>query len=449
MIRKVFQIWQNTSANRYTDPETGREYELPGATQMVFSDLGTESALETRGFSAYRWIRDELIRMGVPRDEIAFMQHYKKSTAKQALFRDMNSGRKRILIGSSATMGTGVNAQQRLIALHHLDVPWLVSDIIQREGRIERQGNQNPVIQLYAYALKGSVDATNWQMLERKQKFICLAMSGDRTIRRLEDVGAEANQFAMAKALASGDERLMQKAGLEAELARLERLQAAHHDDQYNVRRAIDRAERDRDTAQSVIPRLQNDIAKREPTRGEAFRLVRKDREMTEREKAGQWLLSQARLAAKAGEKGKWTLGTIGGFEILCETWRTRFDDEETWDATLGLVLDGRILGMDFDRETSPVGLVSRIENALLRFEAELADARRQVEEAERKLPGYRARVGLAFPEAALLQEKREAMAALEADLAADTQRRKDAEEAEAAEAKAALEDQAVAVEAA
>ncbi|OAG71956.1 DNA methylase [Gluconobacter japonicus] len=449
MIRKVFQLWQNTSANRYTDPETGREYDLPGATQMIFSDLGTESALETRGFSAYRWIRDELIRMGVPRDEIAFMQHYKKSTAKQALFRDMNSGRKRILIGSSATMGTGVNAQQRLIALHHLDVPWLVSDIIQREGRIERQGNQNPVIQLYAYALKGSVDATNWQMLERKQKFICLAMSGDRTIRRLEDVGAEANQFAMAKALASGDERLMQKAGLEAELARLERLQAAHHDDQYNVRRAIDRAERDRETAQAVIPRLQNDIAKREPTRGEAFRLVRKDREMTEREKAGQWLLSQARLAAKAGEKGKWTLGAIGSFEILCETWRTRFDGEETWDATLGLVLDGRILGMDFDRETSPVGLVSRIENALLRFEAELADARRQVEEAERKLPGYRARVGLAFPEAALLQEKREAMAALEADLAADTQRRKDAEEAEAAEAKAALEDQAVAVEAA
>ncbi|WP_215767255.1 hypothetical protein [Gluconobacter cerinus] len=191
-----------------------------------------------------------------------------------------------------------------------------------------------------------------------------------------------------------------------------------------------------------MIPRLQNDIARREPTRGEAFRLVRKDREMTERDKAGQWLLSQARLAAKSGEKGKWTLGRIGGFEILCETWRTRFDGEERWDATLGLVLDGRILGMDFDRETSPVGLVSRIENALLRFEAELADARRQVEEAERKLPGYRARVGLAFPEAALLQEKREAMAALEADLAADTQRREEVE-------KAALEDQTVIVEAA
>ncbi|WP_284284408.1 hypothetical protein, partial [Mesorhizobium amorphae] len=89
MIARVFDIWKATSENRYTDPDTGKPYDLPGAVQMVFSDLGTESALETRGFSAYRWIRDELIRMGVPRDEIAFMQHYKKSTAKQALFRDL------------------------------------------------------------------------------------------------------------------------------------------------------------------------------------------------------------------------------------------------------------------------------------------------------------------------------------------------------------------------
>ncbi len=97
-------------------------------------------------------IRDELIRLGVPRAEIAFMQHYRKSAAKQKLFGDLNAGRKRILIGSTATMGTGVNAQQRLKALHHLDVPWLVSDIIQREGRIERQGNQHAEIELYAYA---------------------------------------------------------------------------------------------------------------------------------------------------------------------------------------------------------------------------------------------------------------------------------------------------------
>ena len=104
-----------------------------------------------------------------------------------------------------------MNAQQRLVALHHLDVPWLLSDIEQYEGRIERQGNQNRKIGLYAYGRKGSVDATNWQLPERKIRFIAVAMSGDRSIRRIEDVGSEANQFAMVKALASGAPRLMNK----------------------------------------------------------------------------------------------------------------------------------------------------------------------------------------------------------------------------------------------
>ena len=191
---------------------------------MIFSDLGTLNVEATRGFSAYRWIKTRLVELGVPAAQIAFMQNYKKSTAKQQLFADVNAGRIRILIGSSETMGTGVNAQRRLVALHHLDVPWLPSHIEQREGRIERQGNENDEIELYAYATKTSVDATNWQMLERKARFIDMAMSGDRSIRRLEDAGSQVNQFAMAKAIASGDPRLMQKAGLEAELARLDRL---------------------------------------------------------------------------------------------------------------------------------------------------------------------------------------------------------------------------------
>ena len=127
----------------------------------------------------------------------------------------------RLLIGSTQTMGTGVNAQQRMAALHHLDVPWLPSDIEQREGRIERQGNQNAEIDIYAYATLGSVDATSWQLLERKSRFIAAALAGDRSVRRLEDAGAQVNQFALAKALASGDPRLMQKAGLDAELARM------------------------------------------------------------------------------------------------------------------------------------------------------------------------------------------------------------------------------------
>jgi len=422
MIRSVFRIWQDTSANRYTDPETGRPYDLPGAVQMIFSDLGTESALVNRGFSAYTWMRDELIRMGVPREQIAFMQHYKKSAAKQKLFGDLNQGRKRILIGSSATMGTGVNAQQRLKALHHLDVPWLVADIIQREGRIERQGNQHDEIEIYAYALRGSVDATNWQMLERKARFISLAMSGDRSIRRLEDVGSDANQFAMAKALASGDERLMQKAGLEAELARLERLAAAHYDDQFAVRRNIERAEREIVAAEERIPLLETDIAQRVSTRGEAFVLHTQRAVVPEREKAGAYFLGQTRMAQKNREEGRWTLGQIGGFDIVCETWASRFrlqEDKPVYETTLAIAANSEMLGIDCDGETKPLGLISRIEHALLRFEASLDEARRQKDEAERRLPAYRSRLGAAFAEQGLLDEKAAELAALEVDLAA------------------------------
>ncbi|TIU28672.1 MAG: lactate dehydrogenase, partial [Mesorhizobium sp.] len=208
--------------------------------QMIFSDLGTIGVEKSRGFSAYRWIRDELVRRGVPASEIAFMQDFKKAQAKQRLFGDVRAGKVRFLIGSSDAMGTGVNAQLRLKALHHLDVPWLPSQIEQREGRILRQGNQHDVIDIFAYATEGSMDAQMWQNNERKARFIAAALSGDTSIRRLEDMGeGQANQFAMAKAIASGDPRLMQKAGLEADIARLERLRAAHIDDEHAVRRQI------------------------------------------------------------------------------------------------------------------------------------------------------------------------------------------------------------------
>lgn len=156
----------------------------------------------------YRWIRDELVRFGVPASQMAFMQDYKKSEAKQRLFGDVRAGKVRFLIGSSETMGTGVNAQLRLKGLHHLDVPWLPSQIEQREGRIQRQDNQHDVIDIFAYATEGSMDAQMWQNNERKARFIAAALSGDTSIRRLEDMGeGQANQFAMAKAIASGDPR--------------------------------------------------------------------------------------------------------------------------------------------------------------------------------------------------------------------------------------------------
>ena len=184
------------------------------------------------------------------------------------------AARSAILIGSSETMGTGVNAQRRLKALHHLDVPWLPSQIEQREGRIERQGNENDEIELYAYATKRSVDATGWQILERKARFIDAAMSGDRSVRRIEDAGSQANQFALAKAIASGDERLMRKAGIASEIARLERLRDSHFDDQFAIRRKIGFGEKRLEDATRRIEAITQDLARRIPTRGDAFTMT-------------------------------------------------------------------------------------------------------------------------------------------------------------------------------
>ena len=271
LVRNAFRIWQETSEAEYRRKD-GKPFDRPGAGQLIFSDLGTISVEASRGFSAYRWIRDELVRLGVPASEIAYMQDFKKSEAKQRLFNDFNAGKIRFLIGSSETMGTGVNVQARLKALHHLDVPWLPSQIEQREGRIIRQGNQHDEVDVFAYATLGSLDATMWQNNERKARFIAAALSGDTSVRRLEDMGeGQANQFAMAKAIASGDPRLMQKAGLEAEIARLDRLRAAHIDDQHAIRRQIRDAERDIEVSTRRIGEIGKDIERLVPTSGDAF----------------------------------------------------------------------------------------------------------------------------------------------------------------------------------
>ncbi len=418
LIGNVHRIWQETSGHRYLQPGTSTPYPLPGAAQMVFSDLGTEAAEGARGFSAYLWIRDELVRLGVPREQVAFMQDFKKSEAKQKLFAAVNSGKVRVLIGSTQTMGTGVNAQQRLVALHHLDVPWLPSDIEQREGRIERQGNQNPEIDIYAYATLGSVDATSWQLLERKSRFIAAALGGDRSIRRLEDAGSQVNQFAMAKALASGDPRLMHKAGLDAEVGRLERLRAAHFDDQLAVRRRILDCEHEVAHAATRIAAIEQDIAVRTPTRGDLFAMQLGGKVRTDRKSAGGSLLSRLRLMERNREKGSWTLGAIGGFEIKAagEPVGEKNYRLEAWLERHGFEQEIRLEG-----DLTALGLIARLEYQLDRFEAELADYRRQVAEAEQRLPGYRRRVGEAFNLQEELDAKAAELAALEADLAANT----------------------------
>lgn len=417
LIDNVHSIWRETAQRRYTRSD-GVPYPLPGAAQMIFSDLGTLNVEAVRGFSAYRWIKSRLVELGVPASQIAFMQDYKKSSAKQRLFLDVNSGKVRILIGSSDTMGTGVNAQRRLIALHHLDVPWLPSQIEQREGRIERQGNEHDEIEIYAYATQGSVDATSWQLLERKARFIDMAMSGDRSIRRLEDAGSQVNQFAMAKAIASGDPRLMQKAGLEADIARLQRLRDAHFDDQYAVRRTIFSTEASLRHAEKRIGEIEQDIARRIPTRGDAFRMEVDGRRFVERKDAGAALLKTIRAKQFDGARGEWRIANIGGFDLRLTT----HVKERRKLPEIELVMEraGGATEIEYSHDLTALGIVSRLEYCLSRFEVELAEHKRAMRDAAERLPAYRRRVDETFPYEAELDSKLHELAKLNASLAAN-----------------------------
>ncbi len=419
LISNAFQIWRETAESTYVRSD-GKTFELPGAAQMIFSDLGTISVEKTRGFSAYRWIRDELVRMGVPPSEIAFMQDFKKSEAKQRLFGGVRAGKVRFLIGSSETMGTGVNAQLRLKALHHLDVPWLPSQIEQREGRIVRQGNQHDVVDVFAYATEGSLDATMWQNNERKARFIAAALSGDTSIRRLEDMGeGQASQFAMAKAIASGDQRLMQKAGLEADIARLERLRAAHMDDQHAVRRQIRDAERDIDYSTRRIVEIGQDIERLVPTTGEAFTMTVTGKSYTERKAAGRALMKEILTLVQLQQEGESVIASIGGFDL--EYSGERFDKDGYRYSTV-LLRTSATHEIELPVTVTPLGAVARLEHALVGFEDEQKRYRQRLADAEKRLVSYRYRQGGEFGFAGELADKREQLSAIEANLAASAE---------------------------
>ncbi|MFC5384649.1 Eco57I restriction-modification methylase domain-containing protein [Aquamicrobium segne] len=418
LISNAYRIWRETADNTYARPD-GKPYELTGAAQMIFSDLGTINVEKTRGFSAYRWIREELIRLGVPPSEIAFMQDYKKSDAKQRLFGDVRAGKIRFLIGSSETMGTGVNAQLRLKALHHLDVPWLPSQIEQREGRIVRQGNQHEEVDIFAYATEGSLDATMWQNNERKARFIAAALSGDTSIRRLEDMGeGQANQFAMAKAIASGDQRLMQKAGLEADIARLERLRSAHIDDQHAVRRQLRDAERDIEYAARRISEIGQDIERLVLTGGDPFSMIVGGKRHDERKKAGRALMKEILTLVQLQQEGECIIASIGGFEL--EYSGERFGKDGYRYSTM-LLRTGVEHEIELAITVTPLGAISRIERALSGFEDEQERYRQRLADARRRLTSYQSRgEGGAFAFADELEEKRRQLAEVEEALAKD-----------------------------
>ncbi|MGL5097316.1 MAG: hypothetical protein ACRDD1_17150, partial [Planctomycetia bacterium] len=223
LVENVHAIWQKTTDKR--------------GTQIVFSDFGVNPT--PWGFSAYDEITRKLVAAGIPPEQIASIGDADTDGKKAALFEKVRNGSIRVLLGSTAKLGTGTNVQKRLVALHHLDAPWKPAEVEQRDGRILRQGNTNEEVAIYRYVTEASFDAFMWQSLETKAKFINQIMTGEAGVRRADDIGEQTLSYAEVKVIASGNPAVLTLAETDAELQRLGVLKRNHADEQYLARRNL------------------------------------------------------------------------------------------------------------------------------------------------------------------------------------------------------------------
>jgi N12 class adenine-specific DNA methylase/adenine-specific DNA methylase len=364
-VENIHRIWAATSEDRLT--------------QLVFCDLSTP---QDRGFSVYRDMADKLKRLGVPESEIAFIQDFDADHAKLALFRSVRAGKIRILFGSTQKMGSGTNVQERLIALHHLDAPWRPADVEQREGRILRQGNKNPSVQIYRYVTEGSFDAYMWQTLETKAKFIAQVMTGDMTVRRLEDMDSTALTYAEVKAIASGNPLVIEKAQVDAELIRLTRLRSAHAEEQYRIRSNLRHTREEVEKWTERLTNLREDLEVRQDTAGDKFRIELDKQVLDNRGVAGELLIRRAeKTKTRFGEDIR--IGRFAGFDLFI---RSGFND------TVELVLCGqnsystRITDTALGTIRSLESVVQAFEERVTRLETDIRDSGKRAVELEVKV---------------------------------------------------------------
>jgi len=271
-ISEVYGIWKEGAKDKLTqlmfldmgipkgnsdkDPKENAEGDAPADEGQA-----TDTRLQA---SIYEDIKAKLVALGVPADEVRFIHEANTDAQKALLFRQVNDGTVRVLIGSTEKMGAGTNVQERLVAVHHLDAPWKPAEIEQRNGRIERQGNRNKEIRIFYYVTEDSFDGYMWDTLKRKAEFIAAAMSGDLTVREMEDADAMVLSAAEVVGLSSSDPTVKERANLELEIRRLQGAESAHFDQQAFDRRRVAGLERDLEYSRDRLAEMKDQLARKQ-----------------------------------------------------------------------------------------------------------------------------------------------------------------------------------------
>ena len=384
-IKNVYDIWEKSTPNK--------------STQLLFCDMSTPK--DDGSFNIYDDIKKKLITKGIPEKEIAFIHDATSEKQKDELFNKVRNGEVRILLGSTQKMGAGTNVQNKLIALHDLDVPWRPADLEQRAGRIVRQGNENKNVEVYRYVTENTFDAYLWQTIENKQKFISQIMTSKTPVRVAEDVDESSLSYAEIKALATGNPLIKEKMDLDMEVNKLSLLEANHKSNLYRLEDQIQKFYPDRIREnEEKIKNSEMDMKNAEPLKSgeDTFTSIKLNgKVITDKKEAGEELLKMIHKIKPSGER--FEIGEYRGFKIngYFNFIRNNYD--------FSLKMNGEYFS---EFGASPLGNIQRMDNLIDKipiikseFEEKLNVHKKELEEAKEE-------VTKPFKQADLLKEKKE-----------------------------------------
>jgi len=384
-------------------------------TQLIFLDLGTpkakdkadaddkepdETEVETKVLrNVYGKLKDNLTKTGIPSNEIAFIHDAKTDKARKQLYKKVNSGELRVIIGSTNKLGTGVNVQQRAAALHHIDAPWRPRDIEQREGRIIRQGNKvygpkmengeivdpGKGVKIFTYVTEGSFDAYMWQAIESKSKAIKAIMRRDNPPREISDVDSFTMSAGEAKAIATGNPDVMNAMELENEIKKLQMVQASHTDSKFRAQHQLQQLPKTIETTTKKINKLEKDAENVKAHKDKDFSIVIGNKDYDERPEAGKTLRDVvSNIPVTDGPK---TIGKYKGYTITAE------NSGETTGYLIAIHnsdsgMDYALKAIPYD-DLSDTGVLKRIDNKINSVPDILDDARKELAQDEKSLKTY------------------------------------------------------------
>ena len=412
LVQKAYEIWDRTKADK--------------SAQLIFCDLSTpkivvkttavdgNDMLEAEVFDdVYHDIKRKLVNRGVPEEEIAFIHEANTELRKTELFGKVRSGQVRFLIGSTQKMGAGTNVQDRLVALHHLDVPWRPSDIEQQEGRILRQGNRNDTVSIFRYVTEGTFDSYSWQVIENKQKFISQIMTSKSPVRSCEDVDEAALTYAEVKALATGNPYIKEKMDLDIQVSRLKLMKANHTSQIYRLEDNIAKNyPKQIEILQERIRGFQTDmetVRKNLPADKDNFSMKVGNRIFTDKKEAGTAILAMCQEMDSLQQTVE--IGEYAGMKM-----KVTFD---SFNRKFVMSLKGE-LSHNFELGSDAFGNITRLHNVLDGMAGKLSEAETKLNNVIHQLETAKMEVQKPFPAEEELKEKMERLAELDALLNMD-----------------------------